>query len=254
MCPLPLYPETTYLDSARLLVLAADAADTAAMYMFLLLYRQLVFSDTGDLPGVPRDQSRVSDAELLKLKKEIRDISSSHLGQCFKYGSVEQSSISDADREKWSKTKQDIVLQVALRAKEAQVGSSSRSLASADSHLSHFHAPDERVLKLAERWAETHVRPNSALSTMLKNRVRDAVFNQVISIAYPPRDSLAPHVKTAENGASTPSSLASGMEPLADEIRSLAERLSRLAHIHLGVYLPLYEQEDILSTITNASP
>lgn len=247
MCPLPLYPETTYLDSARLLVLAADAAETAAMYMFLLLYRQLVFSDTGDLPGVPRDQSRVSDAELLKLKKEIRDIASSHLGQCFKYGALEEPSISDADREKWSNTKQDIVLQVALRAKEAQTGSS------ADGHTPLFHAPDERMLKLAERWSETHVRPNSAFSTMLKNRIRDAVFNQVLAVAFPPRDSLPPHVKTAENGVPAPSSLASGMEPLADEIRSLAERLSRLAHIHLGVYLPLYEQEDILSAITTSS-
>lgn len=252
MCPLPLYPETTYLDSARLLVLAADADETLAIYMFSLLYRQLVFSDTGDLSAVSRDQSRVSDAELLKLKKEIRDISPSHLGQCFKYGNMEQSSISDADREKWSKTKQDIVLQVALRAKQAQSGSSSRPRSSADGHLPHLHAPDERVLKLAERWAETHVRPSSALSTMLKNRIRDAVFNQVIAIAYPPRDSFPPHIKTAENGASAPS-LASGMEPLADEIRSLAERLSRLAHIHLGVYLPLYEQEDILSAITIAS-
>lgn len=253
MCPLPLYPETTYLDSARLLVLAADADETAAMYMFLLLYRQLVFSDTGDLPGVSRDQSRVSDAELLKLKKEIRDITPSHLGQCFKYGNMERSSISDADREKWNKTKQDIVLQVALRAKQAQNSSSNRSHSSADGHLPHYHAPDERVLKLAERWAETHVQPNSTLSTMLKNRIRDAVFNQVIAIAYPPRDSLPPHIRATENGASAPSSLASGMEPLADEIRSLAERLSRLAHIHLGVYLPLYEQEDILSTITTAS-
>jgi len=254
MCPLPLYPETTYLDSARLLVLAADAADTAAMYMFLLLYRQLVFSDTGDLPGVPRDQSRVSDAELVKLKKEIRDITSSHLGQCFKYGNAEQSSISDVDREKWSKIKQDIVLQVALRAKEAQMGSNSRRPhSSSDDHTPHFHAPDERMLKLAERWSETHVRPNSALSMMFKNRIRDAVFSQVLAVAYPPRDSLPPHVKTAETGAPAPSSLTSGLEPLADEIRSLAERLSRLAHIHLGVYLPLYEQEDILSAITTAS-
>ena len=248
MCPLPLYPETTYLDSTRLLALAADAADTAALYMFLLLYRQLVFSDTGDL-GVPRDQSRVSDADLLKLKKEIRDIASSNLGQCFKYGNLEQSTISDVDREKWSNTKQDIVLQIALRAKEAQIGSSSHS--SADAPL--FHAPDERMLKLAERWSETHVRPNSAFSTMLKNRIRDAVFNQVLAVAYPPRDSLPSHVKTAENGGPVPSNLASGMEPLADEIRSLAERLSRLAHIHLGVYLPLYEQEDILSAITTSS-
>lgn len=254
MCPLPLHPETTYLDSARLLVLAADAADTAAMYMFLLLYRQLVFSDTGDLLGVPRDQSRVSDAELVKLKKEIRDITSSHLGQCFKYGNMEQSSISDVDREKWSKIKQDIVLQVALRAKEAQMGPNSRRPHSpSDGHTPHFHAPDERMLKLAERWSETHVRPNSALSMMFKNRIRDAVFSQVLAVVYPPRDSLPPHVKTAENGAPAPSSLASGLEPLADEIRSLAERLSRLAHIHLGVYLPLYEQEDILSAITTAS-
>ncbi|KAF8442909.1 Tcp11-domain-containing protein [Boletus edulis BED1] len=249
MCPLPLYPETTYLDSARLLALAVDAADTAAMYMFLLLYRQLVFSDTGDLPCVSRDQSRVSDTELLKLKKEIRDIASSHLGQCFKFGSVEQSSIPDVDREKWSNTKQDIVLQVALRAKEAQAGSSSGPH-SADGYTPHFHAPDERMLKLAERWSETHVQPNSALGTMLKNRIRDAVFSQVLAVAYPPRGSLHCHTKAAESGASAPSNLASGMEPLADEIRSLAERLSRLAHIHLGVYLPLYEQEDILSAVT----
>lgn len=250
MSPLPLYPETTYLDNARLLVLAADAADTAAMCMFLLLYRQLVFSDTGDLTGVARDQSRVSDVELLKLKKEIRDISSSHLGQCFKYGNIDQSSIPDVDREKWSKTKQDIVLQVALRAKEAQC---SCRLQSADGHTPHFHAPDERMLKLAERWSETHVRPNSALGTMLKNRIRDAVFHQVLAIAYPPRDSLPPLAKTPESGVPAPPNVASGMEPLAEEIRSLAERLSRLAQIHLGVYMPLYEQEDILSAITTAS-
>ncbi|KAG9315763.1 T-complex protein 11-domain-containing protein [Chiua virens] len=252
MCPLPLYPETTYLDSARLLLLAADASETVVMYMFLLLYRQLVFSDTGDL-AAPRDQSRVSDAELLKLKKEIRDIASTHLGQCLKYGNMDQSSISDVDREKWIKTNQDIVLQVALRAKEAQIGSSSRSNSSQAGHISRFQAPDERVLKLAERWSETHVQPSSALSTMLKNRIRDVVFNQVLAVTYPPRDSLAPHIKTTENGASAPSTLASGMEPLADEIRSLAERLSRLAHFHLGVYLPLYEQEDILFGITTAS-
>ncbi|KAF9221625.1 Tcp11-domain-containing protein [Gyrodon lividus] len=257
MSPLPLYPETTYLDSARLSVLATDAADTAAMYMFLLLYRQLVFSDPGDLCSTPRDQSRVSDAELLKLKKEIRDISSSHLGKCFKYGNSGQSPGSDVEREKWSKIKQDVVLQVALRAKGAQAGASSRSASSTDSHLPHISAPDERVLKLAERWSDTHVRPNSVLSTMLKNRVRDEVFNQVIALTYPPRDLLPGHIKAAEAAAafvplsSTP--MASGLEPLTDEIRSLAERLSRLAHIHLGVYLPLYEQEGILSDVTIAS-
>ena len=85
---------------------------------------------------------------------------------------------------------------------------------------------------------------------MFKNRIRDAVFNQVLAVAYPPRDALPSYIKTAENGPCAPPTVASGMEPLADEIRTLAERLARLAHIHLGVYLPLYEQEDILSSIT----
>lgn len=241
MCPLPLYPETTYLDSARLLALAADAADTAAMYMFLLLYRQLVFSDAGDAPpssSAPRDQSRVHHAELLRLKREIRDISSSHLGHCFKYGTSEGPPVSTDDREKWCKVKQDIVLQIAMRAKETRAGPSSNL---------HVHVPDERILKLAEGWSETHIRPNSALSTMLKNKVRDAVFNQVLALSFPPTDASPGSVRALEAASSSSAGLASGMEPLADEIRSLAERLARLAHIHLGVYLPLYEQENILS-------
>jgi len=241
MCPLPLYPETTYLDSARLLVLAADAADTAAVYMFLLLYRQLVFSDA----SAPGDQSRVNHADLLRLKREIRDISSSHLGHCFKYGSSDAPSSDPADRDKWCKVKQDIVLQTALRAKEARAPTSTPS-----SSALHAHVPDERLLKLAEGWSDTHIRPNSALSTMLKNRVRDAVFSQVLALTFPSTDASLGSVRALE-AMSAPSisaaGLASGMEPLADEIRSLAERLARLAHIHLGVYLPLYEQEDILS-------
>ncbi|KAG1745915.1 T-complex protein 11-domain-containing protein [Suillus paluster] len=206
---LPLYPETTYLDGARLLVLSGEAADATAIYMFLLLFRQLVFSDPCD-PTL-----KVSEPQLASLKKEIRDISSSHLGHCFNQGS-------DSDNEKWAKIRQDIVLQIAMRAKEARTSTRldgvSPSLAS---------APDERMLKLAER------------CKMLRNRIRDVVFNQVVALTFPSRDSLTP----------PPSALASGMEPLADEIRLLSERLSRLAHIHLGVYLPLYEQEDFSSSI-----
>ncbi|KAL4069876.1 T-complex protein 11-domain-containing protein [Scleroderma yunnanense] len=249
MCPLPLYPETTYLDSARLLVLAADAADTAAMYMFLLLYRQLVFSDSGD-SSAPRDQSRVNHAELLRLKKEIRDISSSHLGHCFKYGNLDGSD-SAVDRDKWCKLKQDIVLQVALRAKEARTSTDINPSALPT------HVPDERLLKLAEGWSDTHIRPNSPLSTMLKNRVRDAVFSQVLAFTFPPSDASLGSIRTlgslSTSSPPCPAGLASGMEPLADEVRSLAERLARLAHIHLGVYLPLYEQEDVLSDASSST-
>lgn len=258
MCPLPLYPETTYLDSARLLVLATDAADTAAMYMFLLLYRQLVFSDAGD-PTVTRDHSRVNDAELLRLKREIRDISSSHLGHFLKYGNSDGAfSGRDCPDDKWCKIKRDIVLQVALRAKEfrgntsSQSGGSDPSSTVNASSVPYPHAPDERTLRLAEGWSDTHIRPNSPLSTMLKNKVRDAVFSQVIAFAFPPSEAttLGLSIQGATSLSSSSSNstgLASGMEPLADEIHLLAERLARLARIHLGVYLRLYEQEDILS-------
>ncbi|KAI6129810.1 T-complex protein 11-domain-containing protein [Pisolithus croceorrhizus] len=257
MCPLPLYPETTYLDSARLLVLATDAADTAAMYMFLLLYRQLIFSDAGD-SAVTRD--RVNDAELLRLKREIRDISSSHLGHFLKYGNSDGASGGrdcPAD-DKWCKIKRDIVLQVALRAKEFRGNASNQSAGSNPSStvnassIPYSHAPDERTLRLAEGWSDTHIRPNSPLSIMLKNKVRDAVFSQVIAFAFPPSEATALGLSihgaaSLSSSSSSSAGLASGMEPLADEIHLLAERLARLAQIHLGVYLRLYEQEDILS-------
>ena len=45
LCVLAL-PSTTSLHSARLVTFSTDAADATAMYMFLMLYRQLVFFDT----------------------------------------------------------------------------------------------------------------------------------------------------------------------------------------------------------------
>ncbi|KAG0704217.1 hypothetical protein DFH29DRAFT_384703 [Suillus ampliporus] len=205
------------------------------MYMFLLLFRQLVFSDPTD------PTHKVSEPQLALLKKEIRDISSSHLGHCFNQGS-------DNDNEKWAKIRQDIILQIAMRAKETSQSQLDPQLASLT------FAPDERILKLAERWSDSNMRPNSPLSIMLRNRIRDVVFNQVVALTFPSRDSVMSLGKPLDSAsAAPPSALASGMEPLADEIRLLSERLSRLAHIHLGVYLPLYEQEDFSSSIFSSS-
>ncbi|KAH7921318.1 Tcp11-domain-containing protein [Leucogyrophana mollusca] len=255
--PLPLYPETTYLDSARLLVLATDAADTTAMYMFLLLYRQLVFSDAATSATASRDPSKVSDGELLKLKKEIRDVSSSHLGNCFKFGCSELDASQDEERVKWQKIKQDVVLQVAVRAKAAELSKSSASL-EAEASITLPSAPDERILKLAERWSDTNMQPKSMLSVMSTNRIRDAVFNLVASLTFPfpSRESSTAQCRRLElnsfpTATSSVAVLATGMEPLKEEIRSLAERLSRLAQIHLGVYLPLYEQEGFLTGSSN---
>ncbi|KAG2129098.1 T-complex protein 11-domain-containing protein [Suillus clintonianus] len=239
---LPLYPETTYLDGARLLVLSGEAADATAMYMFLLLFRQLVFSD----PCEPT--LKVTDAQLASLKKEIRDISSSHLGHCFTQGSN-----SDSDNEKWAKIRQDIVLQIAMRAKEARTSSTQNSSSDPQSRVL-ASAPDERMLKLAERWSDSNMRPNSPLSTLLRKRIRDVVFNQVVALTFPLRDSIMSPGKPLDFASvAPPSALASGMEPLVDEIRLLSERLSRLAHIHLGVYLPLYEQDDFSTSVFSCS-
>lgn len=239
---LPLYPETTYLDGARLLVLSGEAADATAMNMSLLLFRQLVFSDPSD------HTLKVSDAQLASLKKEIRDIASSHLSHCFS-----QASGSDSENEKWAKIRQDIALQIAMRAKEAQTSHLRPSNSQSGVSLPLASAPDERMLKLAERWSDSNMRPTSPLSKMLRDKIRDTVFNQVVALTFPSRDSATclgkPLDRSALASTTAPPALASGMEPLADEIRLLSERLSRLAYIHLGVYLPLYEEEGFSSSV-----
>lgn len=268
---LPLYPETTYLDGARLLVLSGEAADSTAMYMFLLLFRQLALSDPDpNACGDPSSRAVVTDAQLASLKKEIRDISSGHLGHCF--AQVK----GDGDDERWGKIRGDIVLQIAMRAKEARSPSiplssyprtrnpesASASETGSDPQPQSrvlASAPDERMLKLAERWSDTNMRPNSPLSTLLRKRIRDVVFNQVVALTFPAtslRDSGTNTSTSTNLGKSLnlpslvpPSALSSGMEPLAEEIRLLSERLSRLAHIHLGVYLPLYEQEEFSTSV-----
>ena len=101
----------------------------------------------------------------------------------------------------------------------------------------------------------------SALSAMLHSRLRDVVFNAVLSSTYPSKDASTGVRPTSPLDLSSFSSSsgaakivvgtavgsavggASGMEPLSDEIRSLAEKISLLALIHLNAYLPLYEKE-----------
>lgn len=252
------YPETSYLDNARLSILSADAADATALYMFLLLYRQLVHSESTDPPPSPQDLSKVDHADLLRLKSEIRDIGSARLGYCFSAGpsSNEAASPQEKNAEKEQVNKQDIVLQIAKRAKEAASRASGAS-----SPLEPFSpvadAPDEQMVNLAQRWADSNIRANSPLGTMLQRRLRDVVFNCVVKLAYPGRDSttgnlsdltidLLSFTQAATSPLEIPFGTATGMEPLVDEIRSLAERISRLALIHLNAYLPLYEQDGFL--------
>jgi hypothetical protein len=87
--------------------------------------------------------------------------------------------------------------------------------------------------------------------------LRDVVFRAVVELAFPGRDPLTGRSSTIELGALAAAASTvplvfgtgagggqqTGMEPLADEIRSLAERIARLACIHVRTYLPLYEED-----------
>ncbi|KAG6814260.1 hypothetical protein H0H92_015375 [Tricholoma furcatifolium] len=238
-------PETVYLDSTRLAGLSADAADITAIYMFLLLYRQLIHSDTCESPISPQDLAKVEDSNLMRLKSEIRDIGSAHLGYCFTARLALDDTQSQDCSEKERAAKQDIVLQVAKRAKDA------RSSSSPSSPIG--EAPDEPMLQLAQRWADSNINPNSPLCTLLRRRLRDVVFNSVVAQTYPSRDSTSGTLPTIDflsciqdQSKQTASHLATGMEPLLEEIRTLVEKISRLTLIHLNAYLALYEQDGFM--------
>jgi T-complex protein 11 len=237
-------PETLYLDSTRLLALSSDAVDSTALCMLLLLYRQLVFSDKSS------SRPKLSDADLIKIKLEVRDIAAGYrLGRCLSRD-LDQNG---KEAERWRAVKEDVVLQVARRAEATRRGqvlashpcptsSSQSDPASRDAAVN--EGVDERSLNVARNWADAHLKNGSPLSSMLHKRLRETVLSAVLQSAYPGRDLMSgcrPVVLNLSPGNSAGTT--SGMEPLADEIRTLAEKISLLALIHLNAYLPMYESE-----------
>ncbi|KAJ7505349.1 T-complex protein 11-domain-containing protein [Mycena galericulata] len=243
---LPGYPETAYLDNARILLLSTDAVDLTALYMFLLLYRQLRFSGSTNPPVSP-SRSPVDEWELTRIKREIRDIGSSRLGYAFYCGDTPaaETDVDTDELEKWRALKQSVVLQIAMRAKNVSSTSSGTPAGTLD----------ESILGLAQRWADFNIQHDSPLSSMLRERLRDAVFNAVVAHAYPGRDAASGRLanidfSTFGRSPTPPSSpvlgKVTGMEALTEDIAALAENISRLALIHINAYLPLYEVEHFL--------
>ena len=260
---LPGYPETSFLDSARLVALSTDAADTTAMYMFLMLYRQLVFFNPNPRNSTSTQIPRVTESDLAQLKIEIRDIASCHLGYCFirtsagefvaREGSTKKAG--DKEWEKWRRAARDVILQIAMRATEVQ--NRTKISSTPTDHPFLHQAPDQHMLQLAERWLDTNLRHGSNLSVVLRDRLRDAVFHRLVATTFPTRDVSTGKLKpSSKDGASLaasttyppPLGTVTGMESLTDEIRTLADKLSKLALIHLGVYLPLYEQDGFIQS------
>ena len=77
----------------------------------------------------------------------------------------------------------------------------------------------------------------------MRDRLRDAVLEIVVQTVLV-RGSISPLAPPASGPSPTTRKLATGMEPLAPEIRQLSERLSKLAVLHLNVYQTMYEQDD----------
>lgn len=253
--PLLTIPETLYLDKSRLLQLGSDVNDTTALYMCILLFRQLVFSEP--LGGLSASSPPKVDLEdMTRLKHEIRALGSSRLGSYFLTAPpTDDLEISLQDNENRWNVKQDIVLQITKRANDAR-HRGSQPLPALSSPVG--EVPDQRIVSVAQRWADFNMHPGSALSAMLRNRLRDVLFDGVVSIAYPGRDSTTGKMLSMDFfstgqfsstclGTAYVGTPMAGMEPLTDEIRRLAEKISRLTLIHLNSYLPLYETEGFLS-------
>ncbi|KAI0345793.1 Tcp11-domain-containing protein [Trametopsis cervina] len=259
------YPETLYLDHLRLTTLRNDAADYTALYMLLMLYRQLVHTGasakTNKAPVITTD-------DMLALKKEMWEIGPSRLGLCFVKGS------SGRDEQHWRDGISDVVLQLVVRASSAQRASSS-SAGSQDRSLP-ARSPDGNMLKLATSWTDSNLRANSPLSGLMKKRIKrvveEMVLSKLLAPATPPTApttvspspqpavpapvALVPSPPPAATSTTVPQRKASpppadiavglGLEPLLPEIRHLADRLGKLVGIHLNVYGALYAQPGFL--------
>ncbi|KAI0061713.1 Tcp11-domain-containing protein [Artomyces pyxidatus] len=237
---LPDYPETLYLDHSRLIQLSKDSADLTTIYMFLMLYRQLVFASSPEHPS-PRCPAVIEDTDLRAIKEEIYEVGPHNIGRCFlpirSATSHHQAQHEAKDLEQWTSGMQSVVLQVTSRASEVRRRVPHPKAALPGSTLS--AAPEPHVLKLAESWTEKHLRMDSPLGTLMRDRLRDAVFDVLVETVLI-RGNITPQREARPRAAA-------GLEPLADEIRQLAERLAKLAVLHLNVFQTVYEQDEFSS-------
>jgi hypothetical protein len=318
------------------------------MYMFMLLFRQLVFVNLGE--GSSTKPVRTVDAEtMVQLRQELLDIGPARMAACFLPEKVNEG-LTDKqkrDLEQRRIIRSNMALQVAKKAFELRKASSlprgerSKESDPTCSSAVNGELPDQRLVNIAIQWVETNMQLGSTLSTLLHNRVREVLFDLVVSLAYPAKDvSLAaaangrrrtptsrdsttpPTSPTATDSiSSTPSSttvppspknpfpllpktlikdapldfrppnrllspcasnspistlprlridlltttrqLATaeavtenhqpGMEAILEDARELAEKLARLALIHLNTFLGMYESDGFF-VAANESP
>ncbi|KAG9103836.1 hypothetical protein FRC06_007648 [Ceratobasidium sp. 370] len=248
IAPPPGYPETLYLDHARLAGLTADAADLGVLYMLLMLFRQLVFSSpaSGASGSGRRKPIVLEDSVVDRVKREIWEVGPARLGLCFSPGKEKEGG---AEWEKWRAGMRDVVLQVAVRAEEVRRGVQSTP----ESPV----LPDAQTLALLESWMDTNLRTGAPLERLLKGRLEKAVGevvgrcvarNSAGGMARRERreDEDEEDEEEKEEPRAAPA-VAAGLEPLMPEIRHLGERIAKLVSFHGRVYRGLYEADGFLA-------
>lgn len=272
--------------------------------MLLLLYRQLVFSETSRAgwDGKGRVSRKIVEAELVKLKSEIWAVAPPRLGSCFipearRLDCLGPSSRHDRERcedncerrekkgrsrakssrselERWQKGIRDVALHVAARSKDVewradaaniQTGSVPR-LAPLGS-IQPTAPPDTAMFNLVERWCESNLRFASPLSVLLREKLADAMLHMVMACYHnvnnlpPPSRPTPMTVSVSQDSQGAPQVVnqagllqylptdtavggSLGMETLSVEMKGIAERIAKLAKIHVDVYGVMYESED----------
>jgi hypothetical protein len=210
------YPETLFLDHARLVQLAKDCADLSALYALLLLFRQLA-APPAPAPASADDTHAAAHA--LRVKAELRELWPPGLGRVFVPACAAAPPPDGL---------QALVLQVAARAAEARRGRAP---------LPGTPAPaPAQTLALAQSWAARHLRLGSPLAGCLRTKLKRAVVDAVARAVVGGSGTVDAERLTREGARD-------GLDALAPEVRHVAERMARLAGLHLGVYRAMYEGE-----------
>ena len=294
-------PETLSLDVARLRIYTTDAVDLTAIYMLLLLYRQLVFSETSRSEWRDRGKAgrKIVEAELTRLKSEIWAIAPPRLGWCFipearKLDSLGADSRYDnrrsgecvgrrdrvrsrarssrSEQERWRTGVRDVALHVASRSKDVKWrAEAANTQTSSIPHLTALESirppppPNTAMAALVERWCESNLKLGSRLSVFLKEKLADVMLQMVMACYHnannlppPSRSTLMPPPLSRQGAPGVleqagliqylPSDVVVGgnlgMGTLNVEMRGIAERIAKLAKIHVDVYGIMYGSEE----------
>lgn len=262
----PGYPETLYLDHSRLLLLTADAADITATAMFLAVYRQLVFTASAK-SGKRAGTAPVSDERLTELKHEIAAVGASRPGLCFckDYALEKMRAHESAQVVHWRNDMHATALHLAHAVELAGKENLGEAM-DEDDASARFKPPSAELLESVTNWSATHMRPETAVSSVFRKKIATALLKQLIPRFFAlwgsgsqqrgsnaslfTSESLESEVEAS--GQETPKTK-SGLEPLDEEIKLLAERLAKLAVLHLRVFLPFYEMNSSLHSALPAS-